>query len=168
MKARLLSVGGTVLACLLAVSPLQAQEKGDMHRLVVYNGSARTVQYYGNDAAAVRDRSRRENEESIADLVHDLRVQYVRNERVMEHKRHQMQMLLYGYSTTYGYSIFPSGVFDGGYRGLYGGWGWGYGGGYPAGLGTTTHSLQNGIGDEGALKRDLIQGLIAPPAEKKP
>ena len=40
-------------------------------------------------------------------------------------------------------------------------------GGYPAGLGTVTHGLQFGIGDEGALKNQLIQGIVPPPAEKK-
>src|SRR5262249_27165384 len=105
-----------------------------------------------------------ENDGSVADLARDLLVQYLRNEREMESTRHRMQMLLYGYSTTFGYSVYPSGVFDGGYGwGRGGGWGWGgwggYGGTYPAGLGTTTYGLQYGIGDEGALKRELMQSL---------
>src|SRR5438132_1069590 len=147
MRFLLPSVGGLVLACLLAAGPLQAQEKGGMHQLVIYNGPTRSVQYYGDDANATRERTARENEVSVADLVHDLRVQYLRNERAMETKRHQMQMLLYGYTTTYGYSLYPSGVFDPFfYRGFpYGGWGWGWYGGTPAGLGTTTYGLQFGI-----------------------
>jgi len=174
MRFLLPSVGGIVLACLLAATPLQAQEKGGMHRLAIYNGAALTVQYYGDDANAARDRTQRENEAAAADLVHGLRVQYLRNERAMETRRHHLQMLLYGYSTTYGYSAYPSGVFDPFfYRGYpYGGWGGGWGGygGTPAGLGTTTHSLQFGIGDEGALKRQLIGGIgaAAPPQEAPP
>src|SRR5262249_57844083 len=96
----------------LAATPLQAQEKGGMHRLAIYNGAALTVQYYGDDANPARDRTQRENEATAADLVHGLRVQYLRNERAMETRRHHLQMLLYGYSTTYGYSAYPSGVFD--------------------------------------------------------
>jgi hypothetical protein len=84
----------------------------------------------------------------------------------MEIKRHQMQMLLCGYTTTYEVSLLPTGTY-GSY--LYGGWGWWGGfGGYPALLGTSTYGLQYGIGDEGALKNQLIQGLVPPPAEKKP
>jgi hypothetical protein len=76
-----------------------------------------------------------------------------------------MQGLLYGYSTTFGTSWYPTGAFYPGYGGW--GWGWGPDGGYPAGLGTSTYGLQFGIGDEGTAKRELIQGLVTP-AEKKP
>jgi hypothetical protein len=158
-----------VLACLLAARPAQAQEKGGMHRLEIYNGAARSVQYYGDDANAARERTARENEASVAGLVHDLHLQYLRNERALETKRHQMQMLLYGYTTTYGYSMYPSGVYDPFFYGSYGygGWGWGGYGGTPAGLGTTTHGLQFGVGDEGVLKRQLIQGIGVSPAPRE-
>ena len=174
MRAFLLSVGAMLVASLWAAGPAQAQEKDkdkakdDVHQLVIYNGGLRTVQYFGKDDAAARDRARRENEASIGDLVREIQVAYLKNELAMEATRHRMQMLLYGYSTTFGYSEFPSGVFDGGYRGLWGGWGWGGGGGgYPAGLGTTTYGLQYGIGDEGALKRELIQNFGPRPAPER-
>ena len=167
MRTVLRCVAAVVLLCVLTAAPIYGQEKDGMHRLEIYNGGSRSVQYYGNDAAAARERSRKENGAAIADLVHDLHALYLKNERVMEIKRHQMQMLLYGYTTTYGVSPYSTGAFDG-Y--LYRGWGWGWGGygGYPAGLGTVTHGLQFGIGDEGALKNQLIQGIVPPPAEKKP
>jgi hypothetical protein len=166
MRTVLRCIAAVVLLCALSAAPSFGQEKDGMHRLEIYNGGSRTVQYFGNDAAAARERSRKENDASIADLVHDLRVLYLRNERAMEIKRHQMQMLLYGYTTTYEVSLFPAGGYD---SYLYGGWGWWGGfGGYPALLGTSTYGLQYGIGDEGALKNQLIQGLIPPQAEKKP
>lgn len=172
MRTFLPSVGGLVLLCVLT-GPLHAQEgKGDTHQLVIYNGAARTVSYYGGDAAAARDRAARENEASIADLRHALRVQYLQNERAMETRRHHLQMLLYGYTTSYPTSLYPSVIFESFYRNSgWGGWGW-WGGGYsPAGLGfgVTTHGLQYGIGDEGALKRELILGLgaAAAPAPKR-
>ena len=49
-----------------------------------------------------------------------------------------------------------------GFGGGWGGWG-GYGGPESLGFGSTTHGLQFGIGDEGALKRELILGLGTPP-----
>jgi hypothetical protein len=163
MRIFLPSVGGLVLACVLT-TPLAAQEKGDTHQLVVYNGAARTVHYFGGDAAAARDRAARENEVSVADLRHALRVQYLQNERAMESRRHHLQMLLYGYTTSYPTSLYPSVIFESFYRNS--GWGW-WGGGYsPAGqgFGVTTHGLQFGIGDEGPLKHELILGLGTPAA----
>jgi hypothetical protein len=159
----------------LAAGPLQAQEKDKdkdgMQRLVIYNGAVRTVQYYGGDAAAARDRSRNENAVSLADLAQDLRALYLRNESEFERFRHHMQMLLYGYTTTYGYSQYPSGVFEPyrAYPWWGGGYGWGGGwGGVAAGLGVTTYGLQNGVGDEGALKRELILGVGGAAPERKP
>jgi hypothetical protein len=174
MRTVLPSVGGVLFAVILTAGPIQAQEKDkekekakdkeDMHRLVIYNGGARTVQYFGKEEGAARDRSRKENEASLADLAHDLRVLYLRNEMAMEIKRHQMQMLLYGYTTTYSYSWYPGG----GYYSPYWGWDWGWGGyGDSARPGTTTYGLQFGSGDEGALKSQLIQGLGTPPAAEK-
>jgi hypothetical protein len=167
MRCFRLSAAALPFLCLLAAGPVQGQEKDGMHRLEIYNSGRRTVQYYGNDAAAARDRGRRENDAVLADLAYDLRVLYLRNERAMEVKRHQMQMLLYGYSTTYGTSLYAPTAFDPAWNRGYWGWG-GFGGYYPSSLGTTTHGLQFGIGDEGALKRELIQGLVAPVVEKKP
>jgi hypothetical protein len=138
-----------------------------MHQLVIYNGAARTVHYFGGDAAAARDRATRENEASIADLRQALRLQYLRSELVMEARRHALQLLLYGYTTTYPTSLYPSVIFESFYRnsgwGGWGGWG-GYGGPESLGFGSTTHGLQFGIGDEGGLKRELILGLGTPPA----
>src|SRR5262249_58776798 len=108
MRTYLPSVGGLVLVCVLT-GPLHAQEgKGDTHQLVVYNGAARTVHYFGGDAAAARDRAARENEASVADLRHALRVQYLQNERAMESRRHHLQMLLYGYTATHPTSPYSS------------------------------------------------------------
>jgi hypothetical protein len=159
--------------CLLTAGPIQAQEKDKekdrekdkMHRLEIYNGGHRTVHYSGDDAAAAGERTRKENDAAVADVVRDLRGLYLRNELAMERKRHQMQMLLYGYTTTYGASLYAPSSFDWGYGGW--GWGWNAWGGYPAGVGTVTHGLQNGIGDEGVTKSELLRGLLAPP-ERKP
>jgi hypothetical protein len=176
MRTVLPGVGGVFLLCVLAAGPLHAQEdkekdKGGMHQLVVYNGGLRTVHYYGGDANAARDRARRENEVAVADFVSALRVQYLRNEQALEARRHQVNMLLYGYSTSYETGPYPgSGSYGGGGYWPLSGWGYGWGGplsGLAIGSGTATLSLQYSVGDEGPIKRELIQGLGAP-APKQP
>jgi hypothetical protein len=165
MRILLPRAATVLLLGFLIAGSVQGQEKDGMHRLEILNGARRTVHYFGTDAPAARERGRKENDAAIADMIHDLRTLYLRNEHAMEIKRHQMQMLLYGYSTTFGTSWYPTGSFYPGYG--YWGWGWGPYGGYASGLGTSTYGLQFGIGDEGALKGVLIQGLVAP-TEKKP
>jgi hypothetical protein len=164
MRTVLPSVGGVLLAVALTAGPIQAQEKDGTHRLVIYNGSTRTVHYFGPDAAAARARTRQENEATIADLVLALRLQYLANEQVFEARRHQVQMLLYGFSTTYPTNPYGGGNWGGYWGGYWGSW-WPYSYSSVA-LGSATWSLANGVGDEGDLKRELIRGLgtpLAPP-----
>jgi hypothetical protein len=168
---------GWALGLLLAASTAWAQPAdkpadGGVHRMVIYNGAARTVSYVTGpdvapaEAAAVRDLERAENAVALADELAQLRLEYVRNERDMEAHRHAMQRLLYGYSsaTTESAYAWASGYPGYGYGYPYG-WGWGgygYGGtGAAAGYSTTTvHSLANGIGDEGVMKTTLARSLL--------
>ena len=173
---------GWAVGLLLAASTAWAQpadkpaDDGGVHRMVIYNGAARTVAYVTGpnvapaEAAAVRDLERAENAVALADELAQLRLEYVRNERDMEAHRHHLQRLLYGYSsaTTVSAYAWASNYPGYGYGYPYGyGWGWGYGGygygsngavaGYSA---TSVNSLANGTGDEGVIKNTLARSLL--------
>jgi hypothetical protein len=172
------------LGLLLAASSAWAQpadkpEAGGIHRMVIYNGPARTVHYVSGpdvapaDAAAVRDLERAENDVALADELQQLKLEYVRNERDMEAHRHNLQRLLYGYSseTTGNALTWASGNpgFGYGYPGYgwpyWGGYGYGYGSGYGWGYSNVSvNSLANGIGDEGVIKTTLAHSLLDPAA----
>jgi hypothetical protein len=133
----------------------------------IYNGGLRTVHYFGRnmstgDQTTLADLERADNQASAGDLLAQLHREYLVNERAMEARRHQVQMLLYGYSSDTGSggltgaAPFASLAYAGGYRYpyLYAGSAYLGLGGY--GLGAT-NSLANGIGDEGVLKTDLAR-----------
>lgn len=158
--------------------------------MVIYNGRMRTVHYVQDglspsDAATVRDLERAENDVAMADMVQDLRLQYLRDERELEARRHQVQMLLYGYSSdttaglsgaspfgglaaTYGPYGVSGGFFYPGY-GITGPYAAAYpyagGGVLAAGFSAAagSNSLAYGVGDEGVVK-NVVAGTLSEPA----
>jgi hypothetical protein len=147
---------GLTLGLVLTTAAL-AGEPGQ-HRMVIYNGTTRTVHYFVDGAspselATLRDLERAENEAAVSDQLLALRREYVSNERFLENRRQNVQQLLYGYSTDFT-------------TGYYGGAGYGFGypyyGGYavaPGGGASTSLSLAYGVGDEGALKTAMSRTL---------
>jgi hypothetical protein len=167
MKILLPSVGALALLGAVTPAPALAQAPKAAHTLVIYNGADRTVAHYDNKGALLREPTRAENEAKLADQVLALKLQYVKSERALEPRRRNMQSLLYGYSTTFPSGLYPSMAFspyNAGpqYWGLSWGWGAPYGGFY-GGLGTSTYSLANGVGDQGDILRALAPTLAAPP-----
>src|SRR5947209_14156390 len=68
---------------------LPAQESGQAHRMMIVNGSSRTVHYFANglsegERATLRDLERAENEEYYTNNLMALRRQYVHSERLLE------------------------------------------------------------------------------------
>lgn len=165
---------GAALAVVLAASSTQAQvrqaaedREPQVHRLEIYNGPLRTIHYISRntssgDQATLADLERAENQASVGDLLAGLHRQYLVNESEMEHRRHQVQMLLYGYASETGNGgLTGSAPFAGypyaarfGYANYYAGSPYLGVAGYGA---SATNSLANGIGDEGALKTDLAR-----------
>src|SRR5207248_3030729 len=82
---------------------------------------------------------------------------YVRNERLLEQRRGQVNPLLYGYSSAYGAALpLPTPAYGCGF------------GAYPipvAGFGypraAVVNTLAFGIGNEGVVKNELVRGLGA-------
>jgi len=80
-----------------------AVDQSDIHRMVIYNGSKRTVHYVSKsnspaEQAALRNLERAENEAADAEALLELRRQYVATESALEARRRQVQMQLYGRS----------------------------------------------------------------------
>jgi hypothetical protein len=183
---------GWALGLLLATSTAWAQpaaprpgDDGGVHRMTIYNGPLRTVHYVytgdsSSEAASIRDLERAENDVALADQVQQLRLTYLRHERELENRRHQVQMLLYGYSseTSAGLSGATGGLpaFAGyGPYGVTGGYftpGYGIAGpaaadyGYGAGIALAgfsvsagSNSLAYGVGDEGVVKTMLARTM---------
>src|SRR5690242_14050256 len=78
-----------------AVKPAVADE-GGVHRMVIYNGAARTVHYLSEglspgDQAALHNLETAENQVGLADQLLGLRQQYVADERVLQTQRRHMQ-----------------------------------------------------------------------------
>jgi hypothetical protein len=152
-----------------------AEEGKDFHRLEIWNGAARTVHYFARgispgEESSLRDLERAENEVAVADQVQTLRRLYLRNERLLEQRRGQVNPLLYGYSSDYAAGLLAGTVTTG--FGGFGGYPYGIAGfgnyygtaSYPvvgALAGSVSNSLANGIGNEGVLKNDLSRGLAA-------
>jgi len=173
MKSVLWCCAAAVVA-VLSANPAEAQVRSgsddrepQVHRMDIYNGALRTVHYFGRntssgDQATLSDLERAENQASAGDLLAQLQREYLVNERAMEARRHQVQMLLYGYSSeTGGGGLTSSAPYSGypyagasGYPYLYAGSPYLGGFGYGA---TASNSLANGIGDEGVLKTDLAR-----------
>jgi hypothetical protein len=170
---------GLALGLLLAATAAWAQDKkaapppeerGFVHRMVIYNGPVRTVHYINRglspgEQAAARDLERAENEVALADQLLDLRIQYVADEQALQAHRRHMQELLYGYSSQ---TTAQAGVFSGpgygyspyyGYGGYWGrGWGGGWGG-YASVSSSAFNSLAYGVGDEGVIKSEMARTL---------
>jgi hypothetical protein len=166
MKILLPSVGALALLGALTPPPAHAQAPKDAHRLVIYNGPGRTVAYYDKAGSLLREPSLAESEAELAGQVAALKVQYVKSERALEPRRRNLQSLLYGYSTVYPSGLYPSMAFSPYYYGTpYWGlsWGWGapYGGSY-GGMGISSYSLANGVGDQGDIMRALAPTLAQP------
>jgi hypothetical protein len=124
---------------------------GAAHRMEIQSGTIVGVRYFGKDLGpsemvALRDLERAENEASYGDSLAALRQMYVRNELEMEARRHNVQLALYGNSTTVtsgggwgGGAYATPAAYDMGYAALPNGLslvqnGYGYGGGamvYP-------------------------------------
>jgi hypothetical protein len=156
--------------------------EGKFHRMEVWNGPTRSVQYFSpgmspGEESALRDLARAENNLAIEDQLQDLRKLYLRNERILEQRRGQVNPLLYGYSSEYAASLFPGfggGIgfgsnfagFPYGYPFGVGGfgnaWGGGFGFGSGALVGSVSNSLANGVGSEGVIKDTLAQSLVGP------
>jgi hypothetical protein len=180
------TVAAPVLAACLAL-PARAEQptkpaadnEPRVHRMEVWNGPVRVVHYFSQgyspgEEASLRDLARAENDLAVADDVQTLRRLYLRNERILENRRGQVNPLLYGYSSEYAAGLFPGvvgGQFGyGGFAGYSYGYPYGVGGygnvvgtfgypGYSASLGTASNSLANGVGSEGIIKDVLAQGL---------
>ncbi len=146
-----------------------------VHRMEIWNGPVRTVQYFSQgyspgEDAALRDLARAEENLAVEDQVIGLRRLYLKNERVLAQRRGQVNPLLYGYSSSYAAGLFPGVITrDYGY-GAFAGYPYGVAGfgnvgaaiAYPgaaASLGTATNSLANGVGSECVTKDVLVQGL---------
>jgi hypothetical protein len=183
------AVAALALAACLAL-PARAEQPGKpaanneprVHRMEVWNGAVRTVHFFSQgyspgEEAALRDLARAENELATADEVQSLRRLYLRNERILEGRRGQVNPLLYGYSSEYAAGLI-SGGFGGYGNGGFGGYGYGGFGGYPYGVGgfgnvagtfgyggggalvgSASNSLSFGVGTEGVIKDVLAQGL---------
>jgi hypothetical protein len=81
-----------------------------VHRMEVWNGPVRSVHYFSygispGEQASLRDLERAENEVAVADGLLGLRALYLRNERLLEQRRGEVQRLLYGYSSQYAASL---------------------------------------------------------------
>ncbi len=168
------------LAALAGVAHAQpakpaADNEPRVHRMEIWNGPVRNVHYFSQgyspgEEAALRDLARAEDAVAVEDQVQSLRRLYLKNERLFEQRRGQVNPLLYGYSSEYAAGLFPGVVSrDFGYGG-FAGYPYGVGGygniaasfSYPgasASLGTATNSLSIGVGNEGVLKDVLAQGL---------
>ncbi len=160
------------------VKPASDQNSG-LKRMEIWNGPTRTVHYFGQgyspgEESALRDLARAENDLAVADDVQLLRRLYLRNERILEQRRGQVNPLLYGYSSEYNAGLFPGMITQGngygGFAGLPYGYPYGVGGfgnlaggiAYPAAgasMGGVTNSIAMGVGNEGIIKDVLARTL---------
>jgi hypothetical protein len=150
-----------------------------VHRMEIWNGPARSVHYFSQgtspgEESALRDLARAEENLAVEDQVLGLRRLYLRNERVLEQRRGQVNPLLYGYSSEYAAGLLSGGFGGGVGFGNFAGFPYGYpfgvagfgnvgsGFGYAGGgalAGSVSNSLANGVGSEGVIKDVLAQGL---------
>jgi hypothetical protein len=155
----------------------QAPAPGDVHVMEIYNGTMRTVHYISaskspGEQMVLRDLEDAENELALRDRLQALRRQYVADESALEARRRTVQELLYGYSTSnYGATFGGYGLGGYGYGspGYYGGYGFGsypYLGVAAGGSTTSTASLANGVGDEGAIKTAMAPVLARQSTEE--
>jgi len=143
-----------------------AQNESGIHRMEIWNGPVRTVHNFSRgfspgEVAALRALEHAEAGLAIADEVQGLRRLYLRNERVLEQRRGQVNPLLYGYSTESAAGGFDTSGYAGygryPYAYLYGGGGIASSGTF--GFGSVTKTLASGIGNEGVIKNELAHTL---------
>jgi len=156
-----------VLSALVSAVPANAQSRDRVARIEIYNGATRTVNYVAPDlspgeALSLREMERLENETGYLRDLSALKREYAASERQLEPYRRLVQQQLYGISisdtATSSFVSYPAGAWG------RGGWGWagGYGMGVPAVGGNTsavTHSLANGMGDEGVMKSAMALAI---------
>jgi hypothetical protein len=174
-----MALGLVALASTLARGEDKKNEKKDapkvadgIYRIEINQGTRRSVEVVGkgdvspSQIAAEQDAARAENEAAYVGEVQDLKRQYVDNERLLAARRHELQMRLYGSSTTStdSWSLGYPGWGGYGYGGYWGGWGgYGYGGisGFLGGSTTVTNDLSIGAGPEGSLQTDMSRVIAA-------
>jgi len=180
----LLTRAGVALALLLAASAANAQPNGvkpavkqegpgGVHRMEIYNGPTRSVEYISSglspsEESAVREMQRTENEAAYADDLLSLRRQYVSSERALEARRRAVQSLIYGYVSDESNTFTAS---NGGWNGGFGGYpylsAYPYNSPYgylPASFsssfsGSSTYGLMYGVGDEGVIKTAMARTI---------
>jgi hypothetical protein len=160
-----------------APPPVAKPPAGSVHRMVILQGSQRTVHYIttGNlssaDTLAAYQLERAENDLAYVKDLQRLKGLYAHNERLMEPQRLYVQEQLYGTQIRYGGTSAGYGRtgYSGGWGtgGLYTPYGYVTGYGYPGATvgylgsswGSVTRSLQFGMGDEGRVKTALAPVL---------
>lgn len=163
---------------LLSAAPLLGQvkqavaqsDRGNVTKMEIYEGGRVTVRYFGKnlspgEAVTVRELERLENEQSYLRDLQVLKTQYAASERLLEPIRREVQMQLYGTSTTRsasGTSYVSS--YGNGAAGYYG-YPYLNGGGPLASATlsdsvTQTRSLAEGVGPQGVVK-DAMAGVLA-------
>jgi len=170
----LIQGAGVLLGVLLAtaveaqgIRPAAASRRSDragVNQMEIFNGSMRTVRYFGenlspSESATLRELERLENESEYVRDLNTLKEQYVVSERFLETYRRIVQLNEYGVDTTRSASgALYSGYGNGGYGGYgaYAGY-YGYPSAYSGGAMasdsvTQTRSLATGVGNEGKLK----------------
>ena len=160
----------SVFLGLVLATEVRGLDPADVHEMVIYNGTARTVQFTGKKDLPLADRISLEsvnlalNEMALQGELVSLRSQYVNDEKSLEARRRNVQQLLYGCSSTSNVWYYP-GVQYPRYPWLYPFAYAPYGApNIPALLNSVTYSLANGVGDEGRLKAELAHTLSSPAA----
>ncbi|MBV9126101.1 MAG: hypothetical protein JO112_22340 [Planctomycetes bacterium] len=111
MKVLFASLGGCLAIGLVTalptaraeepVRPAVSDQEPVVHRMVIYNGSVRSVHYFAPGATraedlALQDVALAENERALADQLQSLRRQYVGDEGALEARRRRAQELFIG------------------------------------------------------------------------
>jgi hypothetical protein len=152
------ALGAPTLQAQEAKPPAQSNESRT-HLLEIYNGPFRTVHYYGTgdstgELASLRSNAHAEKQAELADLLLDLRKQYVHDERALQSRRKTVQQQWYGQANEYSFGYDPYWSYPVGYAG------YGYSGFTAGGYsGTTYNNLAFGVGDEGAIKSAIARTL---------
>jgi hypothetical protein len=162
-------------ACVTTAASAQEGKGGSVHRMLIQNGSNRSVHYFSDqlsegDKAVLRELERAENQALYLDNLLALRQQYVNGEQALQARRQGVQEKLYGQSITstqYGgfaftapYGFYPYSYPYYSYYTAFPRW---YRR-FPAyavrtSATTVTRSLAEGVGDEGAIKTAMAQVL---------
>src|SRR5262245_46534489 len=146
----------------------KAKRNGQVHQMEVYDGTRRTVRYFGDnispgESSTLRDLERAQNEMAYLNDLQALKDQYVVSERLLEPHRRMVQRDLYGRELTKtSYGSLSTGYFGNYTAGGYFNYPWAYMGGFggvaSAVAGdsrTETFSLATGVGPESRLKEAM-------------